>query len=139
MVEPIPDMPVGALGFVVSGRVSGADYREVLEPALRRALRDGRRLRILFQLGPGLEAFDPGALWAEVRSDVDLGIRHRGSWERLALVTDIEWARRTASLLGFLAPGEFRVYSLAEHDEARGWIASGRHDSEGGLSATGPG
>ncbi len=124
MVEAIADMPPGTLGFLVRGEVSRADYADVLEPALKQALADGGRFRVLFQLGPGLDAFEPGALWEEVKSDIDLGIRHRRSWERLALVTDIEWARRTAMLLGWLAPGDFRLFSLADFPEARAWVGA---------------
>ena len=126
MVERIPDMPAGTLGFIARGEVTRADYVDVLEPALKQVLAEERRLRILFQLGPDLEAFEPGALWEEIKSDVDLGIRHHRSWERLALVTDVGWARRAASLFGWMAPGEFRLFSLADFSEAKTWVGAER-------------
>jgi hypothetical protein len=41
MVEVIPDMPAGALGFRVSGRLTREDYRDVLVPPLRAAVDAG--------------------------------------------------------------------------------------------------
>ena len=39
----------------------------------------------------------------------------------MALVDD--WVRHGASAFGWLAPGELRLFSLAERDAARAWVA----------------
>jgi hypothetical protein len=41
MAEVIPDMPVGTLGFRVSGHLTRDDYVEVLVPPLRQAVEAG--------------------------------------------------------------------------------------------------
>ena len=38
MVDVIPDMPPGTLGFTVSGRLTHDDYVDVLVPPLREAV-----------------------------------------------------------------------------------------------------
>jgi hypothetical protein len=42
------------------------------------------------------------------------------------MVTDVEWVKQAVkffSLFGFLMPGEGRVFSTAEADKPREWIA----------------
>jgi len=126
MVEQIPDMPPGTLGFSATGDVTRSDYVEVLLPALNRTIADGGRLRVLFRIGPELEHFHPGALWEELKADLDLGIRHHEAWERLAIVTDVGWARRAVTMFGWLAPGEARLFALAEDGDARAWVGGAR-------------
>ena len=41
MIERIEDMPSGTIGFRASGKLSVADYRDVLEPVLREAAESG--------------------------------------------------------------------------------------------------
>lgn len=43
MIEGIEDMPAGTVGLSASGKLSKADYREVLEPALSEAVESGAR------------------------------------------------------------------------------------------------
>ncbi|HEY3828251.1 MAG TPA: STAS/SEC14 domain-containing protein [Solirubrobacteraceae bacterium] len=61
MVTPIDDMPAGTLGFRASGKLTRDDYREVLEPLLRKAAESGE-IRMLFILTAfeGLEP-EPGS------------------------------------------------------------------------------
>ena len=57
MIERIEGMPAGTIGLRASGKLSKADYTEVLEPALRDGVATGE-LRLLFVLTDfdGLEA-----------------------------------------------------------------------------------
>ena len=54
MVEQIPDLPPGTLGFRVSERLVREDYVQVLVPRLRQAVDTGKRLHVLYAIGPGL-------------------------------------------------------------------------------------
>jgi hypothetical protein len=42
--------------------------------------------------------------------------------ERIAIVTDAVWLRRTVKAFGWLIPGEVRVFHVADLTEARAWI-----------------
>ena len=104
MVERIEEMPEGTIGFRASGKVSGEDYREVMEPTLRARGRGGRgatsvRLDELAELSSG-------ALTEDARTGLALGFGHHSAWKRTALVTDLEWVRRAFRLFSWLAPGE---------------------------------
>ena len=121
MVELIPDMPPGTLGFRVSGHLTREDYG-VLVPPLREAVEAGRRLRVLYAIGPELH-MEPGAVMEDLKVEVDLGIRHRDAWERIAVVTDLNWLWRAFGLFSWMVPGEMRLFREQEREGARSWVA----------------
>jgi SpoIIAA-like len=123
MVERIPDMPQGTIGFRASGELTRDDYETTLLPPLREAVESEEPIRLLFELGPDFEKFSPGALLADTKTGVTLGLGHLSAWRRTALVTDVEWIRRAVELLGWMTPGELRLFSTEEADEARAWVA----------------
>jgi hypothetical protein len=122
VVERLADLPAGLLGFRISGRLSRDDYTDVLLPPVREAVERGDKVRMLVVMGPDFTGLEPGALWEDLKAAADLGIRHRSSWERVAIVTDAEWLRRAVELLGWLAPGQIRVFPLSDVDAAKAWL-----------------
>jgi hypothetical protein len=122
VIERIPDMAPGTLGFRVAGEIEREDYTEVLEPALRTALESGDGLRTLYLI-EGLDEMDPSALWEDAKTGFDLGVRHRDQWVRSAIVTDIDWMVRATRLFAWMIPGEARVYPTAELEQAKAWVA----------------
>jgi hypothetical protein len=119
MFEPIDGLPEGVVGFRAMGRVSGDDYRSVLAPAVDRATADGRKARLLLELGAGFEGYDPSA----VAADAGIGLEHFRSFERVAVVTDTDWIRRAIHLFGPLIPGEVRVFPVSDEAAAREWVS----------------
>jgi SpoIIAA-like len=122
MVELIPDMAGGTLGFRVSGRLTREDYLEVLVPTLREAVQSGGRLRVLYAIGPKLQ-MEPGALWEDIKLGLGMGIQHRDAWERTAVVSDLDWIWRALELFSWMVPGEMRLFRESEIDQARRWVA----------------
>jgi hypothetical protein len=124
MIEPIADMPPGTIGLRALGEVTREEYESVLLPPLRDALERGDDIRLLFQIGPGFEKFTTGALLEDTKTGLTLGLGHLRSWRRCALVTDVDWVRRTVELLGWMTPGELRLFGHEEVDEAKTWVAA---------------
>jgi SpoIIAA-like len=124
MVERLPDMPPGVVGFRVDGEVEREDYEHVLVPALHSALESSGHLRTLYLI-EDLDEIEAGALWADAKLGFDLGVRHHGAWERSAIVTDIDWMARAARMFAWMIPGEARVFGLDELEQAKTWIAEG--------------
>jgi SpoIIAA-like len=122
MVEPMPDMPAGTLGFRVSGDVHADDYRRVLAPALNQAAESEQGVRALFVI-EDLDEIDPGALWQDAKLGFDAETRHRHAWTRSAIVTDIAWMVRSAQLFAWMIPGEARVFEVARLGDAKAWVA----------------
>ena len=122
MVEPLADLPAGVLGFRASGRLSRADYREMLAP-IREALDAGEKLNLLFVLDDDFHGVDAGGLWEDVKAAGSIGLGHRSAWSRMAVVTDKDWIRHGVSTLGWLSPGELRLFEPGERDAAVAWVA----------------
>ena len=122
MIERLSDMPPGTIGFRATGEIEREDYDDVLAPELRRALEAGGGLRTLYLI-EDLEEIEPGALWADTKLGVDLGVRHHDAWVRSAIVTDIDWMARATKWFAWMIPGEARVFPLAELERAKAWVA----------------
>lgn len=122
MIERLAEMPAGTVGFRVAGEVEREDYRDVLVPVLRRALDAGGGLRTLYLI-EDLDEVEPGALWADAKLGVDLGVRHHGDWVRSAIVTDLDWMARATRLFAWMIPGEARVFETAALESAKQWVA----------------
>ena len=123
MVEILSEMPPGVVGMRVDGKMTRADYTEVIEPALKEAF-ESEEVRLYCEIAPSFDGLEPGALAEDLRTAFVYEIgekRHR--FRRTAIVTDTDWIRRATEAFAFLAPGEIRVFPLAEGDAAREWAA----------------
>ena len=121
MVEVIPDMPPDTLGFRIADRLTREDYVETLVPPLHEAVEAGKRLRVLYAIGPELH-MEPGALWEDLKLEVNLGIAHRDAWQRIAVVTDLDWLWRAFAMFSWMVPGEMHMFREAELDQAKTWL-----------------
>lgn len=120
MIEPLPDLPDGVLGFEAVGEVHSDDYRDTLVPAVETAAASGA-IRLVYVLGDRFEGYSAGASW----QDAKLGAHHHGAWRRAALVTDLDWARHLTSVFGWAIPGEVQVFAVADLADAVAWAAAG--------------
>jgi hypothetical protein len=121
MVERIEEMPAGTIGFKVVEELTGDDYRERIEPALREAVEAGE-VRLLFEIDAGF-GMDAGAVMEDAKTGLKLGLGHLRSWKRTAVVTDVDWIRKALKAFGFMTPGEVRIFEPAELGAAKVWVA----------------
>jgi hypothetical protein len=128
MLTLIEDLPEGVVGVEARGKVTSEDYEQVLAPAVEaaRANSGGGRVRLLYVLGHEFPDYTAGAAW----EDTKLGLGHLGSWERIAIVSDADWLRRAVGGLGWLMPGEVKIFGLEQLDSAREWVTSVLPDQE---------
>jgi SpoIIAA-like len=122
VIENVIDLPKGTIGFRASGKLTSAEYRKMIEP-IYAALERGEKLNIYFELAEDFHGLDSGALAQDVKAAGSIGLKHRSSWQRMALVTDKDWVRHGASAFGWLAPGELRLFAQSEAGDARDWLA----------------
>ena len=126
MIELIDGLPRNVVGISVKGRVTRAECRDILMPAIARALRWREKVRLYYELGSRF----PGSGW----DDLDLGLEQASRCERIAIVTDIAWVRLTVKAIRFLIPGDIRVFDTIEAASARAWITAlpgSRADTDG--------
>jgi len=119
MVEKIPDLPDNVLGFTAKGKVTANDYESVIIPAVEALFSRRGKVRFLYYLGEDFTGFEAAAMW----DDMKLGLKHLAGWERVALVSDVEWIRAAVKVFGLAIPGEVRAFPNREFAEATRWVS----------------
>jgi hypothetical protein len=119
MIKVMDHMPTGTIGFEATGKVTKEDYEGVLVPAVTAAREQGA-VRLLYVLGDDFESYSPGAMW----SDTKLWAGNRESWERVAVVTDIDWVENGIKAFSWLMHGKIRVFDDDDVDKAKLWLVT---------------
>ena len=117
MFEPITGLPDGVIGFEAVGKIEAADYEDVLMPAIARGAAGGG-VRLLLVLGDRFTGYSPGAM----KEDAGL-IAHADAWKRTAVVSDLGWVAHLSTAFGWMVPGKFKRFGLADRDAAIAWVA----------------
>jgi SpoIIAA-like len=122
MITRITDVPDNVIGFRASGKVTGPEYHQFIDP-VRESLARGDTVNYLFVTEQDFAGLDMAALWQDVKAAGSIGFRHRGDWGRFAVVTDKDWIRHGISVFGWVYSGELKVFEPGELDQAKTWVA----------------
>ena len=120
MIELEADLPAHVIVATARGKVTADDYAHVLIPAVDAAAGGGAKVRLMYVLGSDFDGFAAEA----ALDDGKLGMHHWRDFERIAVVSDREAYRIASRALGFLIPGEVKVFSNADQQLAREWVAA---------------
>jgi hypothetical protein len=120
MIEVLKGFPENVVAVAAKGKVTRSDYENVLVPAVEKAFQRHEKLRFYYELGPEFQGLESGAAW----EDFKVGISHFMRWERVAVVTNVDWIRHAAGAFAFLMPAKVRTFSIAQESEARAWISA---------------
>ncbi len=128
MLKRMRDMPIGTVGFEAIGKVEDDDFEDTVEPVLRAEIAAGRKIRLLYLLGPELREYEGDTLAEEMK----FAARHPTQYERVAVVSDEDWLRPALRVLSVLVPGQLRAFPVARLAAAREWLAAadGAGDAE---------
>ena len=119
MIEKIPNLPDNVLGVTAKGTVTADDYESVIMPAVEALFSRHGKVRFLYHLGNDFSGFEVAAMW----DDTKLGLKYLAGWERMAVVSDVEWIRGAIRLFGLAMPGHVRAFHNSELTEATRWIS----------------
>ena len=119
MIERMTDLPTNVLGFSAKGTVTANDYETVLIPAVDAMFSRQEKARLLYHLGEEFAGMEAGAAW----DDAKVGLKHFSGWERMAVVTDVEWIRWAIRVFGLAMPGHIRVFHNRDLAEAKRWVS----------------
>jgi SpoIIAA-like len=120
MIRVLTGFPDNVVAVACEGHVTRRDYEDVLIPAVASALQRHSKVRVYYEVTPQFSGIDAAAVW----EDFQLGMRHLSHWERMAVVTEVEWIRLAINAFRFLLPGRLRVFPIAEKGEAQRWIVA---------------
>ena len=77
-------------------------------------------IRLLLVTSDDLEGYTGGAAW----QDAKMGVENFASFEKVAVVTDSDRLEKAVKALGWLMPGEVKVFDDDEQDDAVKWLAA---------------
>src|SRR3954453_794800 len=120
MLRQMGGMPGGTVVFEAIGKGEDDDFERVVEPVLRGEIAAGRKIRLLYLLGPELREDEGDTLGEEMK----FAARHPTSYERVAVVSDDDWLRPALRVLSVLLPGQLRAFPVAQLAAAREWLAT---------------
>ena len=115
-------MPDGVIGLRASGKLTKADYVDVMEPALKEAM-DAGDARVVFVL-PDFDGLEPGAWLEDLKTGLRVELTERGAWKKLAVATDVDWIAKAMRMFAWAMPGELMVCDIDQLDEAKSWAAA---------------
>lgn len=119
MVERIPDLPDNVLGFTARGTITAKDYESIINPAVEAMFARQGKVRFLYHLGEEFSGIAAAATW----DDAKLGLKHFKGWEKVAVVSDVEWVRLAIKVYGLAIPGHIRGFHNRELAEAKQWVS----------------
>jgi hypothetical protein len=120
MIRLIEGLPPNVIGFEAVGEVRAGDYKTVLDPAVDEALATHDKIRFLYVLGDDFDGYSGGAMW----EDAKVGVSHLSKWDKIALVTDHTAYADGVKAFGWMVPGEIKIFSVADLDDAKAWVSS---------------
>ena len=120
VIRRMTDMPAGTIGFEAVGDVDDDDWEATVEPELRREIAEGRKVRLLYLLGPGTREVEGDA----IKAHSGFRARHASSFERVAVVSDEDWVRPALGALSFLVPGKAKGFRTRDLADAKTWLAA---------------
>lgn len=118
MIEILNDFPDNVIALSCEGQVTKEDYDGTLVPAILKALKRHDKIRLFYKTSANFTGYDPGAIW----EDLKIGIEHPTRWERVAVVTDVEWIVQMMRIFSFLMPCPVKLFPPSEAAQAHAWI-----------------
>jgi SpoIIAA-like len=119
MLRQLRDMPAGTIGFEAIGEVEDDDWEEAVEPLLREEIAAGRKIRLLYLFGPQSREVEGDAM----KAGAEFRARHASAFERVAIVSDEDWAPTALRALSALLPGQVRGFAVNDLADAKRWVA----------------
>lgn len=119
MLELLDGFDAATVAVKTNGEVTRHDYEEVIIPHVKEILKTYDKVKFFMHMTEGT-TYSAGA----IATDTVFGLSHLFSWQRIAIVTDVDWMYKGAGFFMGLLPCEGKVYHEDKFDEAKAWIDS---------------
>jgi len=126
MIQILADFPDDVLGISAVGKVTAADFRTVVLPALSDKRSRHQRVGFYYELGPKFRGMTIGAAWEDAKID----IANWRAWRHIALVSDVPWIVNYMRKIVQLFHHRVRFFNTDEADVAREWVLEGSSHSK---------
>jgi SpoIIAA-like len=119
MIEIMQGLQENVVAAIASGKVTGEDYDNVLIPAIEDKIKKYGKIRMLYQLGQDFTGFTYEAMW----DDAKVGIWHLTAFEKIAVVSDVDWIIDAVKVFKFIIPCPVKTYRNEALPKAKAWIS----------------
>ncbi len=119
MIEVIPGFPPNVAAFNATGKITGQDYDEIINPLVEKIYKESQKINYLLVLNTSLENYNLEA-WLK---DALLGFVYFTEWRKIAIVSNNRRIKHFTNVFGKLIPGCSRGFLMEELDTAKEWIA----------------
>ena len=120
MVKVINNIGQNLIGFELSGVVTGEDYEKTLIPAIKEKLQSTNKVRVLYHVTKDFDSYEFKAMF----DDAKAGLEFFSNWEKIAVVSDVEWIVNGVKIFAFTVPSKVKTFHNSELEEAKDWIVS---------------
>lgn len=100
------------------GKLTHADYQQVLIPRLEQVIKEHGKARILFAMGEEFHGWEPAAMW----DDAKFGMQHRTHFEKCAVVGGPKWIEWATKIATVIVSCECKTFAVNQLTEAKTWI-----------------
>ncbi len=131
MIETQNNIAKDVIGFRLSDKVSGKDYEKVLIPALKSKLKEQEKLKVLYHVDKDFDSYDFSAML----DDAKAGFMFYTAWEKIAVVSDVEWIINSMKAFSFTVPAKIKTFKNEELQKAKEWLIQ-KDGSESNIKIT---
>jgi hypothetical protein len=119
MIEVIPGLPPNVAAFKATGKVTGKDYDEVINPLVEKIYKSHQKINYLLELDTPLSNYSFEA-WFK---DALLGFIYFTEWKKIAIVSNLKSIKNFTNVFGKLIPGCTKGFSMDELQDAKNWVS----------------
>ncbi len=112
-------LPENVVAVIASGNITREDYDNVLIPVIESKIQKHEKIRMLYHLGPNFTGFTYEAMW----EDNKVGIWYYTAFEKIAVVSDVDWIINAAKIFKFVIPCPVKIYRNEALPEAKTWVS----------------
>lgn len=120
MVELLTGFPPHVAAYRASGTVHKEEYEQVVMARVDEVAAKYGKINFLVLLQTDIGNYSFGAFIDYLK----VSFEHFSKWNRIAIVTDQNWVRKSYEVLSLLVHGEIRGYELKEFEEAKQWVSA---------------
>lgn len=119
MIETISGFPPYVAAFNATGKITGKDYDEIINPLVSKIYKQHGKINYLLVLNTSLGNYSLEA-WLK---DALLGFVYFTEWKKIGIVSNQKSIKDLTNLFGKLLPGTTKGFLMEDLDEAKLWVA----------------
>ena len=119
MIEVIKGLPPYVAPFIASGRITGKDYDDTINPLVAKIYKEYGKINYLLLLNTPLNNYTTVA-WIK---DALLGFVYFTEWQKIAIVSEKSSIQKFTNIFGTFIPGKTKGFDMKDLEVAEKWVS----------------